>query len=283
MRTDLTRRRPGQKVGRHHLAFFRGQLDGLPFATLGDLYLETGADLRMAKRTFAWIQGELVAAAKRHHQETGVTGASFARLLRVKPVALESNERAALADVPSLEDFQAEYDPGGFYSESDLINEFEKRYGEAAGGSTQAALRKAEQNERLRKRLRNAVDVLEAWIATTPKLTDPISIWLEPWIAAMLTPAGVISIADLVSLVNRGRNWYRRIPHFGAVKAGRVIKFLQLNQVLPIQEHALIPYRRLAPVLKARRQAQTGIVPLEHLALSAALVEETKSGSAVVL
>ncbi len=272
MRADLTRRRPGQQVGRHHLAFFRGHLDGLPFDTLGDLYLETGADLRMAKRTFTWIQGELVAAAKRHHQETGVTGASFARLLRVKPVALEPHERIALTETPSLEDFQANYDPGGFYSEAELITEFEKRYGGGADSLTQDALRKAGQNERLRKRLRNAVDVLEAWIATTPKPTDPISIWLEPWISALLNGAGILSIEDLVGAINsNGNNWHRRIPHFGVIKAARVLKFLQLNHVLPIQDHALIPYRRLAPVLKARRQPQTGIVPLEHLALPARL------------
>ncbi len=36
-------------LGRHHLAFFRGTLDGLSLGQLGDLYLETGSDARQAK------------------------------------------------------------------------------------------------------------------------------------------------------------------------------------------------------------------------------------------
>jgi hypothetical protein len=43
-------------LGRHHLAFLRGTLDGLPLGQLGDLYLETGSDVRQAKRTLIWIR-----------------------------------------------------------------------------------------------------------------------------------------------------------------------------------------------------------------------------------
>jgi site-specific recombinase XerD len=272
MQTDITRRRPGLKVGRHHLAFFRGHLDGLALDVLGDRYLETGPDLRPAKKTLIWIQGELIAAAKRFHQETGVTGASFARLLRLKPEPLAPEERVALAEIPSLEDFQADFDPSGFYSETELIQEFEKKYGDHADGPTKLALRKSEQNERLRKRLRLAIDALENWIATTPKPTDPLVIWLDPRIADRLFTAGIQTIEDLDAVINqRGRFWYRKIPALGGIKAARILKFLQINRVLPIQDRALVPYRHIAPILKARRQPGTGIVPLEHLALPVTL------------
>ncbi len=272
MRTDIACRRPGQRLGRHHLAFFRGHLDGLPLDQLGDRYLETGTDLRVATRTVTWVEGELIAAARRYQQETGITGSSFSRLLRIQPVPLLPEERMALSEVPSLEEFQADVDPSGFYDEAELIAEFEKRYSEQADGAAQAALRKAGRNERLRKRLRHAIGVLENWIARTPKPTDPLDIWLAPVVARPLLTLGVISIDDLAGLINcGGHRWYRRIQGFGAIRAGRVLKFLQLNQVLPLEERVLVPYRRMAPVLKARRHHQTGIVPLEHLSLPARL------------
>lgn len=40
-----------RKVGRHHLALYRGWLQGLDLKALADRYLETGLDLRLAKAT----------------------------------------------------------------------------------------------------------------------------------------------------------------------------------------------------------------------------------------
>ncbi len=271
MRADIAARRPGLKIGYHHFALFRGSLDGLPLDVLGDRYLETGSDVRHAKRTLEWVRAELIAAAKRFHRETGVTSASFARLLRLKPEPLLPEDRIALAEIPSLEDFQADFDPTGFYSEAEIIEEFEKRYVGGEGPSS-AALRKVERNERLRKKLRQAIDALEAWLATTPKPTDPISIWIEPVVAQHITAIGAITIEDLVGLINRkGNLWYRRIPKFGAVRAKRVLRWLQLNQVLPLEERALVPYRQIAGRLPSQRPMETAIVPLEKLRLPAGL------------
>jgi len=50
--TDRRRRGPGQPVtparhlGAHHFAFYRGALEGLDLADLGERYLETGRDRR---------------------------------------------------------------------------------------------------------------------------------------------------------------------------------------------------------------------------------------------
>ena len=46
---------PERKLGRHHLALYRGWLQGVPLKTLADRYLETGLDLRLAKTTLTWI------------------------------------------------------------------------------------------------------------------------------------------------------------------------------------------------------------------------------------
>ena len=272
MRADVARNRPGRRIGYHHFAVFRGHLDGLGLDTLGDRYMETGTDVRHARRTLRWVRDELIAAARRYQAETGVTQSSLARLLRIEPERLQPEERRALAEVPSLEDFQAEVDPAGFYAEAELIGEFHKRYGGANAAIPTAILRKSERNSRLRKRLRQAIDTLERWIASTPKPTDPIDIWLEPVVAMRLAPAGIVSIDDLVGLINRrGNLWYRRIPKFGAVRARRILRWLQLTRVLPIEERALVPFRQIARRLPAQRRAEFAVVPYEHLTLSADL------------
>ena len=65
MRADVARNRPGRRIGYHHFAVFRGHLDGLGLDTLGDRYLETGTDVRHARRTLRWVRDELIAAARR--------------------------------------------------------------------------------------------------------------------------------------------------------------------------------------------------------------------------
>lgn len=72
MRSDISSRESGLQLGHHHFVLFRGSLDGLPLDVLGDRYLETGSDVRQAKRTLDWVRAELIAAAKRFHPETGL-------------------------------------------------------------------------------------------------------------------------------------------------------------------------------------------------------------------
>ncbi len=45
-----------RKLGRHHLAFYRAWLQGIDLKEAADRYLETGFDLRLAKRTLDWIR-----------------------------------------------------------------------------------------------------------------------------------------------------------------------------------------------------------------------------------
>jgi len=45
-----------RKIGRHHLAFYRGWLQGLDLKVAADRYLESGLDQRIARSTLAWIQ-----------------------------------------------------------------------------------------------------------------------------------------------------------------------------------------------------------------------------------
>lgn len=269
MRNDVAGRKVGIKLGRHHFALFRGSLDGLEMDVLGDRLLETGDDVRAAKKTLDWVRSELMAAAGRYQQETGVTGSSFRRLIRTPLKNVTPDERETLSNTPSLEEFQDEYDPSGFYSESELIEAFQDRYGKGQSGT---ALRKAEQNDRLRRKIRHAIDTLENWLATTPKPTDPIEIWIDPVVADPLVDVGIETIEQLVEVINkRGNLWHRKVAKFGPVRAKRVIRWLQLNQVLPIDNAALVPYREIAPLLPGRREAEFAVVPIEHLKLPSEL------------
>src|SRR5574343_695564 len=67
-----------RKINVAHFAFYRGWLEGLDLADLGDRYLITGRDLPRAKQTLRWLQDELVAAARRSKPP-------LARLLKLSP------------------------------------------------------------------------------------------------------------------------------------------------------------------------------------------------------
>ncbi len=56
---------PARLLGPHHFAYYRGHLQGLDLGRLATRYLTPGLDLRQARTTLAWIEGELVRGVKR--------------------------------------------------------------------------------------------------------------------------------------------------------------------------------------------------------------------------
>src|SRR3989338_5219332 len=111
------------KIGRHHIAFFRSILLGMDMSEMSDRYLETGMDLRRAKTTLVWIQDTLRQAALRRGMRRD------AHLLRMRIAASSgTNERAP---IPSLEENSAEFDPGGFFLEKELIQSYLDAYPQA--------------------------------------------------------------------------------------------------------------------------------------------------------
>ncbi|WER49811.1 hypothetical protein CupriaWKF_22060 [Cupriavidus sp. WKF15] len=52
-------------LGQHHVAFYRGYLEGVELARPADRYLEAGLDLRLAGATVAWIEAELARGVRR--------------------------------------------------------------------------------------------------------------------------------------------------------------------------------------------------------------------------
>jgi len=203
---------PARHLGLHHLAFFRGHLDGIDLATLGERYLETGADRVRAKATLRWIRDALITAARKQRP-------ALVKLLAIPPGRIAD----APAALPTLEDFQARHDPEGFFSEAELVAEFQKAY----PVTDPVAARRARRNQRLRQRLREAVAWLEARVAQAPQPGDSVCAWFDAAVAARLAAGGLLTLADLARHIRRrGRHWHRKLPQVGPVTARRLEGFM---------------------------------------------------------
>jgi hypothetical protein len=86
-------------------------------AELADQYLEFGRDARKAAATRTWLVTAFVGAARKRHDF------ATARLLAIRPAALAA-PAVPTVPTPSLEDFAAEHDPDGFYTEKELLDLF---------------------------------------------------------------------------------------------------------------------------------------------------------------
>ena len=264
-------------LGLHHVAFYRGHLQGMDLRALADRYLESGCDLRLARRRLAWIRDELRAALRRD----GKPGARW--LLTAKAVVAASEaakpEAPALVAPMSLEAFQKERDPQGVYTERELIEIYEAEVSRPLLTGADAATRKA-----ARRRARRAdfharqmalLDELERAAAKPPALVDPLDLWLDPRLVRRLEAAKLMTFPALVARVNgEGHgHWHEDIDGLGPEKAARLVGWLAAHahelgvEVKPwaLASAALLPvvHRRDAGV------HDFAVVPMERLLLPA--------------
>jgi site-specific recombinase XerD len=239
-----------RKINSAHFAFYRGWLEGLDLADLGERYLISGRELPAAKQTLRWLQDELIASARRSRPP-------IARLLKLSPSQIAHLEHSSTI---SLDEFQATADPDGFYSESELIELFEEQHG---SGIDPATARKARRNDRLLKRLRDAVNWLEGWVAVDPVPADPVNAWFDEAISDRLERAGFGDLASLLACMKKhGQLWHRRVPKVGPVAAQRIQRWMKENKLMPTTTLPVIakPNPRLMPL-------EADIVPMERLML----------------
>lgn len=239
-----------RKVGRHHLAFYRGWLQGLDLRILADRYLETGLDLRLAKSTLAWLRDTLRQAAIRHGRR------GEARLLRLHLAGGQEPPPS----LPSLEDFRAERDPEGFYREEELIQLYLDAFPAARD-------KRARQRQRLIERQLAALVWIEPLLVTDPVPADWVSAWFDKPVADRLILAGMATLGDLLARIHeRGYRWWVSVPRLGEKGAARIIAWLRgyESSLGPLPEHALSPARSLStPALVHARRRSTAIVPIE--------------------
>jgi len=246
---------PERKLGRHHLALYRGWLQGVPLKTLADRYLETGLDLRLAKTTLTWIGDTIRQAALRNGKH------GEARLLRL---SLANGTESAKSEIPTLKDFQSDRDPSGFYTEEELIRLFLESY-------PQAADKKSRQRQKLIGRQIEALVWIENLLATDPVPEDLVSAWFDQIVANRLVLADVPTIGALLDRIRRkGYRWWMTVPKLGEKGASRIVQWLRgYESVLgELPDHTLSPLRTLAlPKLLRQRNSQTAIVPIEVFAV----------------
>lgn len=255
------------RVGQHHMSFLRGYLEGLDLAKIAQQYLETAIDERVnletARGTLKWIRRQLMGAARRGK------GIPNARLILLDPHKLAFKPTPNL---PSLEQFREDRDPYEMFSEAELLEMFEEEFGGSGGLKID---RKAQRNERLRKKQIEALFYFEKLLVLTPKPTDSVHAWLHPTLAQRLENHGLTTLEQLIYEVNaKGYRWWKDIPRFGEKAALQVVKWLRtksLQEALGIQvgPQAWVKSRSLTVIdKKLVRQASFGIVPLEYLLLS---------------
>lgn len=268
-----------RRIGLHHIAFFRTYLEGLDLADAADRYLDFGRDTPRARRTQRWLLDELVAAARKHKDF------ATARLLKIRPAAIAPLEVAPVMpgaqpkrQAPSLDDFAAERDPDGFYTEAELLELFTAEFpvgGESEDPAEAAVRRRQERNARLRAKQLAALAELERLLVEVPRPEHHVLGWFDVSIALKLADVGLNTLCDLVRAVNAaGYRWYRNVPRLGEKGAGRITAWLEANGEalgMPVAPTALARPPRWGQPVVLERTPSTSVAPLEYFVLPPAL------------
>lgn len=246
------------------LAFLRGHLDGLPLPVLGRRYLSAGAadlDLRVLKSHLKAIRDQVTVIGQRGGREY-----RDVRLLLIDPEKLRSPQREPM----TLEEFRHERDPYEMFSESELLELYQEVLAEATHD------RRAQRNERLRRRQVAVLAHLEKLLHADPSAKDGVGGWLKPALAARLVAAGIPTLGDLVNLINaRGYWWFMQVPKVGQKVAEDLVDWLRTPYVvkslgMAVEPHALrklttIPAAK-RPGIEDLRSTSSGIAPIETFA-----------------
>lgn len=254
--------RANPRVSAEDFAVLRAVLQGMALRDAASRYWSPELTLPEAKRRFETLRVSLLAAARR----AGHFG--DARALALDMAALPTAQSPTGPPRPSFEDFVAQVDPDGFYSQAEALELYADRFPPDDGERRRAQI------ARLRDRQRRALTMLERVLVQRPASGDPLDSWIDPRIAARLAAFEIRTTAELVAAINRGGlTWYRRIPGVGRIAANKLVKWLQSNEPsigAHIEPAALIPRAQLIAAVRTARPV-LAVVPMEKLALPATL------------
>lgn len=213
----------------------------------------------------------------------------------VPPTSLLRRSRRGVGDAHPAE-FSATLEDPDFYSEAELVEMLEARYGRIAGlrpaGAGQGAAprnrdtpeqRAIRRKGRLVLRQLETLRRLESLAASRPVPADAVASWLQPLTVQRLGTVGVLTLADLMLFIRlHGYRWYRKVPRLGELGAGRLVNWLgQYETTLgAVAATALVPLSQIGPWLK-EPPAQVAVVPIERLRLPAALSGQGDSNRAL--
>jgi hypothetical protein len=245
----------------------RALLQGLNEKESWNRYLrEDGepADSRTIRQTVAWIRDAFAAAARREDRP------GTARLVRLDP------EKFRTADpLPTLEAFAAMHGMEDF-SEAEQAEAYASAYPAASQGTGSRGQSRPAHRSRVVERQLEALRWLENHVAPEPRPSDHVSAWLNPAIAERLDLAGIATLGNIVSRIDRdGARWWRSVPGVGSIKAARVMAWLKLqdpSSALVPAPHSFYPPASVPAAVRERVvPAGTTLVPLEKLIIPEAL------------
>lgn len=263
-------------LGVHHFAFLRSWFLRLDLRDAWQRYLafsDLSSDLRHIEHRRAELLGQVLAAGRQLNlslpPDRRIT--DLLDLLAQPPVAKASTA------LPSLDEFiEAQGLDREFYAEAELLQEYRDHYHLDTRPDTPldagAAAPVLDQVQALHQ--------VEALLARPPDATDALALWLSPALAALLVRAGIGTLGALADTVRvYGRTWFKRAPGLGPTRARTLVDWLvpvSERFETPIPDSALQPPPRQRALRDATLRGlavppRFGIVPLDHLAVPAAL------------
>lgn len=216
-------------VGLHHLALLRAIVHGMWPVEAARRYLPEAGDKSTVDREVR----EAARAAGAHLVGLGEAGLADALARAAQFGHVDAAEGLPAmpdlaADVPTLEEFAAQFDVDVF-SERELQELFEQEYGAGVrpSGSTVIVPRPIDVMESALRGL----SMVQSLCVRVPRGDDPASMWLSERLCAQLQPFGVLRMRDVVTLVNQhGRTWWRMVPGLGRARAERLSRWLNEHQ-----------------------------------------------------
>lgn len=300
------------KLSNVDFRFISAWVQGIDVRGAWEMYqLHRGpGDMRRIRNTTRLLMDLLAGIGKRHGlPEAAVLRRDATRIasmnsgatsLTSSTVAMNSSSAAVKsAHAPTLDQFREELEDPDYYSEAELIELWQERYGSAKAGpssnDTGSGLasrpqptseeRAFQRRARLVKRQLEALRKLEALAAAAPMPEDLVEAWLfNSETAKRLRTVGILRLGELMFFIRQhGYRWYRKVPRIGEEGAKRLVTWLQQHEATlgPVSQTALAPLTKL-DVTAVQPAPTTGVVPFERLVVPSTLSGATGRNRAVV-
>jgi site-specific recombinase XerD len=242
-----------RELTRAHLRFYKAVMEGVELPRAWSLYLPLEDEYRapLGQAMLGWIRQTLITEALAAGQP------ALIGLIRRDPRRIRSDDR------PSLQEFASRFADAGDFSEGELTALWQQEFGTPSPAE--------QRRERLARRLRDALAMLERAGRRQPDAADPVGQWLAPRLARRLLAAGLHDLGAVrASLAQRRSARWGAVPGVGAVWADRLTLWLDEHGIAAPVDAGGIGLPALLPLERFDR-APGGLVldPLPPAALGA--------------
>lgn len=287
------------KLSNVDFRFISAWVQGVDVRKAWDMYqLHRGAgDLRRIRGTTRLLMDLLAGIGKRHGlPEAAVLRRDATRIASMNSDATSMTSSTEVMNsspstvssrpAPTLDQFREELEDPDYYSEAELIELWQERYGSAAAAASDTGVGQAarpqltsegrafQRRARLVKRQLEALRKLESLAAASPMPEDLVEAWLfSSETAKRLRTVGILRLSELMFFIRmHGYRWYRKVPRIGEEGAKRLVAWLQQHEATlgPVSQTALAPLKQL-DVKAVAPAPSTGVVPFERLVVPTSL------------